>query len=128
MRLKPFIITILLATSLSWVAFAFVLLNVDPNFADPLGFVFFYLSLFAALSGTISTLLLLLHTKIFSKHVPVYRLVSKSVSESMIVAGLLILTLILQGLHVLTIWNVAVFLMILLLGGSFYATLGRKAH
>lgn len=126
MRLKPFIVTIMLATILSWVAFGFVLLNVDPFHADILGFLFFYLSLFATLIGTFAVVTLFFYTTVIQFDLPVYRVVSKSLQHSAIAASVIVVLLLLQSIRVLTLWNVGLFVIAVLLGTSFYATLQAK--
>jgi hypothetical protein len=123
MRLKPFIILILLGTLLSWISWGFVLVTIDPFFAEPIAFIFFYLSLFVALIGTISLVFLAVYTKLVPIDAPVYRVVSRSLRDGLLVAVLLVTLLVLQGLELLTIWNIGIFVVLLLLALSFYLTL-----
>lgn len=123
MKLKPFIFLILIGTLLSWIAWGFVLYSVDPFLADTVGFVFFYTSLTAALIGTLSLVLLLMYTKLFPIDIPVYRVVSRSLRDGAIVSALLVLGLFLQGMQLLTIWNIGIFAVLALLLLSFYLTL-----
>lgn len=123
MRLKPFIFLILIGTLLSWIAWGFLLFTVDPFFAETLAFVFFYLSLLASLIGTLSLVFLLLYNKFMPLDAPVYRIVSRSLRDGAVVAALLVTALLLQGLQLLTIWNVGIFAVLALLVVSFYLTL-----
>ena len=123
MKLKPFIILILLGTLLSWVAWAFLLFTVDPFFAEPVSFIFFYLSLMSALIGTASLKFLFFYTRIVPIDAPVYRVVSRSLRDGLLVAVLLVTLLLLQGFQLLTIWNIGIFVVLLLLVISFYLTL-----
>lgn len=122
MRLKPFIFLILIGTLLSWIAWGFVLYSVDPFLADTVAFVFFYTSLTAALIGTVSLFLLFLYTKVLTIDAPVYRVVSRSLRDGSIVSLLLVLGLFLQGMQLLTIWNLGIFAVLALLLLSFYLT------
>lgn len=128
MRLKPFIILILIGTLLSWTAWGFVLFTVDPFYAEPIGFVFFYLSLLAALIGTASLMFLLVYNRIWPLDAPVYRVVSRSLRHGLMVALLLVAGLLLQGLQLLTMWNIGIFAVLALLSLSFYLTLQGQQH
>lgn len=123
MRLKPFIILILLATLLSWISWGFVVVTIDPFFAEPIAFIFFYLSLLVALIGTVSLIFLTVYTKVVPIDAPVYRVVSRSLRDGLMVAVLLVTLLALQGFQLLTIWNIGIFVVLLLLAVSFYLTL-----
>jgi hypothetical protein len=123
MRLKPFIILILLGTLLSWIAWGFILITIDPFFAEPIAFIFFYLSLLVALIGTISLKFLVVYTRLFPIDAPVYRVVSRSLRDGLFVATLIVALLALQGFQLLTIWNIGIFVVLLLLAISFYLTL-----
>ncbi len=105
MNLRQYLSIMACATLLGWVAWFFVIMNVDPFQENTLGFFFFYISLFFSLIGTISLLSFLL-TQIFPKPmVPMYRLVQKSFRIGLLLSGILIVLLFLQGKEILTKWN-----------------------
>lgn len=123
MRLKPFIFLILIGTLLSWIGWGFVLFTVDPFYAEPLAFVFFYLSLFVALIGTMSLLFVFIYNKLVVLDAPVFRVVSRSFRDGAVVATLCTTGIVLQGFQLLTIWNIGIFVVLSLLLLSFYLTL-----
>lgn len=105
MNLRQYLTIMACATVLGWVAWFFVLFNVDPFQDNTLGFFFFYISLFFSLIGTISLIAFLL-TQIFpSPMLPMYRLVQKSFRIGLLLSGILIVLLFLQGKEILTKWN-----------------------
>ena len=105
MNLRQYITIMLFATLLGWVAWAFVIFNVDPFQDSTLGFFFFYISLFFSLVGT-CTLITFLAVSLFPHPmVPMYRLVQKSFRVGLLTSGTLTLLLFLQGKEILTKWN-----------------------
>jgi len=117
MRLKQYIIVMLLATLLCWASFVVVLFNIDPFTGNGIGFLFFYLSLCFALVGSFSLLFFLAHFFFVKIQPPVYRLVTKSFKQSLLLSIILIFLLFLQGRGLLTIWNLSFFILAV---GLFY--------
>lgn len=54
MSLRAYVFLMLGGTLISWAAWIFVLLNVDATFANWFEFIFFYLSFFLSIVGTMS--------------------------------------------------------------------------
>lgn len=105
MNLRQYLTIMVFATLLGWVAWFFVIINVDPFQDSTLGFFFFYISLFFSLIGTVSLIAFLL-TQIFpNPEVPMYRLVQKSFRIGLLLSSVLIILLFLQGKGILTKWN-----------------------
>lgn len=52
MTLKAYLILMIIATLICWIAFGFILWTVNPEVTNTIGFLLFYLSLFLAASGT----------------------------------------------------------------------------
>lgn len=52
MTLRAYLFIMLLATIVCWTAFAFIILTVNPETTNWVGFLLFYFSLFLALTGT----------------------------------------------------------------------------
>jgi len=105
MNLRQYLTMMIFATLLGWVAWFFVIINVDPFQDSTLGFFFFYISLFFSLIGTISMVAFLI-TQIFPHpEVPMYRLVQKSFRIGLLLSSILIILLFLQGKGILTKWN-----------------------
>lgn len=108
MTLKQYLVIMFLATIFCWVAWWFVITNVDPFQADVLGFIFFYSSLFCSLVGTVS-ILSFLSRKIFSRsNEPMFRFVKKSFRDALFLATFLIILLYFQTQNYLHWWNAGV--------------------
>lgn len=105
MNLRQYLTIMVFATLLGWVAWVFVILNVDPFQDSTLGFFFFYISLFFSLIGTVSLLVFLAIAILPRPTVPMYRLVQKSFRVGLMIAGIAIVLLFLQGKEILTKWN-----------------------
>lgn len=112
MNLRQYLTIMVFATLLGWVAWIFVVFNVDPFQDSTLGFFFFYVSLFFSLIGTVSLLAFLI-TQIFRKSdTPMYRYVQKSFRIGLSLSGIVIFLLFLQGKEILTKWNSVLLLFI----------------
>lgn len=106
----------LLGTIFCWIAWVFVILNIDPFQDNGIGFTFFYFSLMLALVGTISIISFLLRNNFSKKNLPMFRHVQKSFKDSLIISILIVLMLFLQGKSYLNSWNVIIFLSAILMG------------
>jgi len=86
-------------TMLSWFIFVYVLLSINPEITNWLGFLFFYLSLFLSIIGTSALLGFLVRFVFLKKHIA-FRLVKEAFRQSFLFASLIIVSLILlsQGL------------------------------
>lgn len=108
MTLKQYLIIMLLATVFCWVAWWFVITNVDPFQADVMGFIFFYASLFCSLVGTVSILSFLFRSFFFRSGEPMFRYVKRSFRDALFIAIFLILSLYFQSRNYLHWWNAGV--------------------
>ncbi len=125
MNLKQYLITMLFATILCWVALIFVMLNVDPFAANTLSFIFFYISFFLALVGTISLIIFLIYRLFGSHDVPLFRYVQISFRQSVYISGTLLGLLYLQGKGFLNIWTILILTTIFVLIISFTLSIRR---
>lgn len=107
MTLRQYVIIMMLSTTLCWVSWAFVILNVDPYTSGLLGFAFFYISFFFALLGTSSLIVFGLYRLIIKPTQPMFRYVQSSFRTAFILSLLIIGSLFLSGAGYLKWWNVA---------------------
>lgn len=115
MTLRYFLFLMCLSTFLSFFASLLILGNINPQEAGFFAFLFFYLSLFFSLVGSLSLIGFWLRT-LFKKQEPDFRLVKRSFRQSLFFSGLLIGCLLLQSLRLLNWWNI----MILILAFAFF--------
>lgn len=108
MTLKQYLTVMILASIFCWVSWWFVITNVDPFQADFVGFVFFYVSLFFSLLGTISILAFLVRKITGKDSQPIFRYVKKSFQDSLFLSLFLITLLYLQEKSFLHWWNAGV--------------------
>jgi len=126
MNLRQYIFTMIFATLLCWVSWGFVILNVDPFQSAALGFVFFYVSLFLALLGTVSLIVFLLYRLFASRELPLFKYVQISFRQSLLMSAFLVLFLYLQGQGYLNIWNMMLLVTIFILIISFTLSVRHK--
>ena len=115
MTLRQYLTIMLLATIFCWIAWWFVISNVDPFQGDGLGFFFFYLSLFLAILGTLSLLTFVVRKILSSQNLQMFRYVQKSFRDAIFIALLVVLLLFLQAQGYLHWWNLGIFAVGLLL-------------
>lgn len=104
MSLKKYLILMGISTIFCWLAWIFVLYFINPDDAGIAGFIFFYLSLFLALTGTLAILGLLLRIT-FKKDTLIFKQVNISSRQAVFYSMVVIIALILQSNSLLTWWN-----------------------
>jgi len=118
MTLKQYLTIMILGSVLCWVSFFTVVFNVDPFTDAGIGFVFFYISLFFSLLGSLSLLVFFVRS-LFLKNVPMFRHVKKSFSDAVVISGILLVLLWLQAKSYLNWINFSALLILLVLIISF---------
>ena len=126
MNLRQYLITMIFATTLCWVAWGFVVLNVDPFAANALSFVFFYVSFLLALIGTVSLVIFFVYRLFGSHEIPLFRYVQISFRQAFILSLSLIGLLYLQGRGLLNIWNALILITMFVLIISFTLSVRRS--
>ena len=119
MNVKQYIAIMFFATTLCWVALLFVITNVDPFSANFVAMLFFYLSLFLALMGTISLTSLPFYRSWGAKELSIHRYVRKSFRNGLFFSTIITSLLFLQGRGLLHLWNFTIFVIIVALIISF---------
>lgn len=125
MNLRQYIFTMLFATTLCWVAWFFVIVNIDPFETNMLGFSFFYISLFLSLLGTISLIIFLCYRLFASRDLPLFRYVQISFRQSLFISSFVIVCLFLQGSNYLNMWIAIVLVSMFVLCISFSLSVKR---
>lgn len=126
MTLRQYLTIMLLGTILCWVSWTFVIINIDPFQNNQVGFLFFYLSLFFALLGSLS-LLSFLFFRIFSRKLtPIFRHVRTSFRTACLLSLIVIILLYLQGKELLNIWNLGAFVLACLFVFSFVVSTKKR--
>ena len=119
MTLRQYLFTMVFASILCWIAWGFVIVNIDPFKANLASFVFFYTTLFFALIGTISLIMFEFY-RVFSRiPLPMFKYVQKSFKNALFISIIVITLLLLKGENLLNIWNFTIFLLVVALSGSF---------
>lgn len=125
MTLRQYLILMSISAIFCWIIWASVLYLIDPTTAGILGFVFFYLSLFLSLAGTLSVLGLLLRMKL-SKEEAVFKTVTTSFRQATMLGLLVIGSLFLKSKNLLTWWNIVFLILALIVLEFFFITFKKK--
>ncbi|PIR75273.1 MAG: hypothetical protein CO030_03825 [Candidatus Magasanikbacteria bacterium CG_4_9_14_0_2_um_filter_42_11] len=99
-------------TLMCWAGWGVVLWNIDPYEAGLVSFLFFYITLFLALTGTISTTLYTVYHFFGDVQIPVFRYVQRSMGYGLSVASVLVVLLLAQMFSLLNVWTVSLLILI----------------
>lgn len=105
MSLVKYLITMFAGTLISFVAWIYVLFNIDPTQTNVLGFMFFYISLGLALIGLFSLIGFGVR-KVFMKKELDFRHVYVSFRQAVFISLILIIVLLLESNNLFTWLNV----------------------
>lgn len=112
MTLTRYIILMLAATILCWVAWFLVVVYLDPDTAGWLGFGFFYLALFLSLVGSFALLGLGFRLYILRNEL-IFEQVSVSFRQALSFGALVIASLFLESKDLFTWWNELLLVLVL---------------
>ncbi len=105
MTLKKYLIIMAIMTLISWAIFAYVLLSINPEITNWLGFFLFYVSLFLSIIGTSALVGFLIRFVFLKKHIA-FRLVKEAFRQSFLFAFLIVISLILLSQDLFTWLNI----------------------
>lgn len=125
MTLRNYLIFMLAATLVCWVAFTYVVYTINPNATNWLGFTLFYASLFLSLIGT-SAIIGFLIRFIVLRQALVFRSVSEAFRQSFLFALLIIIALWLLARDLFTWFNILFLIIGLTLLEYFLVARGRS--
>lgn len=128
MNFKQYLIIMLFSALVSWFTWFFVIFNIDPFETSILGFVFFYFSLFLALCSSLSLVILTLYHFLASDELPLFRYVSISVKQSLLITFFILLFIFLQMKALLTWFNASILFIIFILIISFTISIKKKEN
>lgn len=112
-------------TIMCWVAWLFILVNVSPEQAGWIGFVFFYSSLFLGTVGFFSVTGLLFKKQKSDKDEIIFRQVKRTFKQGILFGAFVILALLLLQFNLLFWWNaILLALLYIVLEGAMIS--GRK--
>jgi hypothetical protein len=112
MSLRYYLILMSVGAFICWLAWFFVLSSIDPTQAGFFGFLFFYTSLFLALTGTFSVMGFLVKKIILKNDEVIFHHVKSTFRQGMLVAFIIMAGLILLQTKLLAWWS-AIFLILL---------------
>lgn len=105
MTLRHYLILMSLGAGICWLAWFFVLSSIDPTQAKFFGFLFFYSSLFLALTGTISVMGFLLKKIVLKHDEIVFHHVKSTFSQGTLISLMIISGLLLLQIKLLAWWS-----------------------
>ncbi len=118
MTLKKYLSLMILTTLICWASFVYVLNTINPEITNFLGFLFFYASLFLAVSGTASVLGFVIRFWFLKQKLAFYS-VKTAFRQSFIFGLLIVLSLIFLANNLFT-WINIIFLIIILFFIEFF--------
>lgn len=111
MTLKQYLLGMILGTLVSWCALGLVVNYLNPELAGNIGLIFLYLSMFLSIAGTV-TLIGFTWRFFLHKDEVLYRQVSVSFRQGVMIGLAVVVALFLQANKLLTWWN----LLLLIIG------------
>ena len=114
MSLRQYLIFMAMGTAICWIAWYFVILNVDPTETGIVGLFFFYVSLFLALTGTFSVIGFLMRRWIVKNEDALFHHVRHTFRHAIFISSLVLVALILFQQKILNWWNGILLLIIFL--------------
>lgn len=126
MTLRNFSLLIALGTLLAWGAWAIILLNVDPREAGIPGFIMFYLTLGAGLTGTVALALSFLRIIVLRRKSVPSREINVSFRHAVLFAVVTVGSLILSSQGWMRTWHVVALIAIVTLIEAFFLQTRRR--
>ena len=114
MSLRQYLFLMSLGAVICWGAWLSVLNNLDPAQAGITGFIFFYSTLFLALTGTFSVLGFIVRKISVRKDLIVFQYVRDTFRQGLTTAAIIIIFIVLQQFRLLTWWNLLILLIIII--------------
>ncbi len=125
MTLKKYLNLMAILTVVCWIAWVLVLILINPQQSDLIGFVLFYFSLFLALLGTASIVGFL--ARVWLKKKPIFKQVEIAFRQAIWLGLLISVIFILKGLNLLRWWN-ALFLVLFLIFLELFFLLSNRRY
>lgn len=111
MTLRAYLLFMGVGTLLAWIAWAIVLINVDPFESGPAGFVFFFVTLAVGLVGTLTIALVGYRVGLLRKAEMVSREVKVSFRHALLLTTVAVTSLILSSQGLLHVWVLVVLIL-----------------
>src|SRR3989338_5184556 len=105
MSLRQYLFLMTAGTTICWIVWIFVILNINPETAGNIGFVFFYSTLFLALVGTFSVFGFAMRKVVIKNDAIIFRHVKKTFRQGIFIACAVTILLLLLQNELLTWWN-----------------------
>lgn len=125
MTYKQYLTVMTVGTILSWLAWFFVLFFIDPFGANLIGLLFFYLSLYLALCGSLAILGLIFRIYL-SRDTVVSRQAGVAFRQAILFASLPVGSLMLQAKDLFTWWNTVLFIVALTFIEFFFISIKKR--
>jgi len=113
MTLKQYLTFMGVTTLICWAVWVLTIFYFDPTLADGASFLLFYVSLFAAIVGTISVLGFLFQWRVMKMEDVAFRYVRRTFRRGVIYASFIVLMLMLAAASLLTWWNATILILLL---------------
>ncbi|MBT4857333.1 hypothetical protein HON52_04085 [Candidatus Uhrbacteria bacterium] len=125
MSVRHYILFLLYGTAISWCAWLITLFSIDPATASTIGQAAFHLTLFTAITGTVSSVSTMVRVRRKTQY-KLEDLVKISLRQGLFIAILLELTLLLMHNSWLTWWSAILIILLIGLLESIFLSLSHK--
>lgn len=112
MSLRAYLIIMTIGALICWLAWFFVVGSIDPSEAGMIGFIFFYASLFLALTGSFATIGFWIRKRMIKNDDAVFHHVKHTFRQGIIISSTLIIALMLLQAKLLAWWNAILLLLL----------------
>jgi hypothetical protein len=104
MTLKQYLLLMTVGSLICWGAWLFVINGIDPDQSGVAGFLFFYISLFLSLLGTLSVIGFIIRKGLFKSDHIVFHHVKNTFRQGLIFSLAIIIAMILLQFNLLAWW------------------------
>ena len=125
MSLRTFVLAMVGATVLAWIAWGSILTGVDPVESGLPGILLFYVTLSVASAGTVSLLLAFIRLKVLKRHDVPSREVHIAFRHAVLFTFVLIVSLLLSARGGVHTWQLVALVALVVLAEQFFARSGR---
>jgi len=120
MSLRMYVLAMIGATMLAWIAWGVVVTGINPFEAGMVGVGLFYITLFVALIGTVALVLSFIRVKLFKKHHVPSREIRTAFRHAVLFALVMVVSLGLSAHGFLQTWHLVVMVAVVVLVEQFF--------
>lgn len=126
MSLRTYLLSMIGATILAWIAWGVVVTGIDPFEAGVFGVGLFYITLFVAFIGTASLVLAFVRVKVMKRDKVLSREIRTAFRHAILFAIVMVVSLGLSARGILETWHLVVLVAVIVLAEQFFVRAYRN--